>query len=76
MHVQRGDNVPEGEQAQVEPVEQDPIQVASLTKLLLLTVKMIPSITKKHWKMWMYRSGKKPWTVKWNLCIPIQSGLL
>ena len=27
MHVQRGENVPEGEQAQVEPVEQDPIQV-------------------------------------------------
>ena len=27
MHVQRGENVPEGEQAQIEPVEQDPIQV-------------------------------------------------
>ena len=27
MHVQRGENVREGEQAQVEPVEQDPIQV-------------------------------------------------
>ena len=27
MHVQRGENVPKGEQAQVEPVEQDPIQV-------------------------------------------------
>ena len=27
MHVQRGENVPEGEQSQVEPVEQDPIQV-------------------------------------------------
>ena len=27
MHVQRGENVPEGEQAQVEPVEQDPIHV-------------------------------------------------
>ena len=27
MHVQRGENVPEGEQAQGEPVEQDPIQV-------------------------------------------------
>ena len=27
IHVQRGENVPEGEQAQVEPVEQDPIQV-------------------------------------------------
>ena len=27
MLVQRGENVPEGEQAQIEPVEQDPIQV-------------------------------------------------
>ena len=27
MHVQRGENVPEGEQAQVEPMEQDPIHV-------------------------------------------------
>ena len=27
MHVQRGESVPEGEQAQVEPVEQDPIHV-------------------------------------------------